>query len=432
MDGMHAAALRALDIARKDSDPAARRVHGIHPYPGMLARHIPRAVLGGRWPGIKPDPSKSVLDPFCGAGTVLLEAQIGGLPTIGWDSNPLACLISRVKTQHVDHSCVSAALTRVVNRAARAKDVSPPDVVNVDYWYSERARDGLSRLAIAVNSMRPGSESDLFRLALSRTAMQLSLANPRFPVPVRLRLEHYREGSDVHRQLYRHLQAALTEDPIRRFEFNVLEMTEVLRLSDSRRSIPRDNATVVEHDVREPSNSIGFANIVMTSPPYPGAQKYSRFSSLSLGWLGLARRKDLRRLEDRLIGREHFPRADYGSALPSTGIGTADAVLGRVAKENRLRAHIGAIYLIEMRAALKYIVDATTNTADIVIVVAPSTFAGIAFDTPNYLAQIARDEGLEQLLSVHDTIRYRRLVTARRGGAEPIAEEHLLHFRRDK
>lgn len=429
---MHAAALRALDVARKDSDPAVRRVHGIHPYPGMLARHIPRAVLGGRWPGIKVDPSKTVLDPFCGAGTVLLEAQIGGLPAIGWDSNPLACLISRVKTQQVDHSCVRGALTRVVNRAAQTKDASPPDVVNVDYWYSARACDGLSRLATAVKSMRPGSESDLLRLALSKTAMQLSLANPRFPVPVRLRLEHYQEGSDVYRQLYRHLQAALTEDPIRRFEFNVLDMTEALTLGNSRRSIPRDSATVVEHDVREPSGSIACASIVMTSPPYPGAQKYSRFSSLSLGWLGLARRKDLRRLEDRLIGREHFPRAEYGSALPSTGIETADAVLGRVAKENRLRAHIGATFLLEMRTAMKYIVNATEGTADVLIVVAPSNFAGYTFDTPIYLAQIARDEGLQQLVSVKDTIRYRRLVTARRGGAEPIAEEHLLHFRRDK
>ncbi len=427
---MHDAALGALDASRKASNPAVRRAHSIHPYPGMLARHIPQAILGGHWPGIGLGPGKTIFDPFCGAGTVLLEAQIAGLPSVGWDSNPLACLISRVKTQRLAPSAVRAALARVVSSAVQANGVSLPDVVNVEYWYSERACEGLSRVANAVNSLRPGATNDLLRLALSKTAMQLSLANPRFPVPVKLRLEHYREGSNVHRQLQRHLAAALTEDPIKRFESNVENLTEALLAVRSKGSTKDSVASVLEHDARNPSEPIGSPDLVLTSPPYPGAQKYSRFSSLSLGWLGLAARRDLRGLEDRLIGREHFRKIDYDSAIPTTGVAPADALLTKVADVNRLRAYIGAMYLIEMREAMKYIVSILSPTADVVIVAAPGRFVGHTFDTPIYLSEIARDEGLRRILSVDDTIRYRRLVTARRNGATPIALERILHFRR--
>jgi DNA modification methylase len=40
-----------------------------------------------------------ILDPFCGSGTILLEAELMGLNGIGFDVNPISCLVSNVKTQ---------------------------------------------------------------------------------------------------------------------------------------------------------------------------------------------------------------------------------------------------------------------------------------------------------------------------------------------
>lgn len=39
-----------------------------------------------------------VLDPFCGAGTTLVAAKEKGLPSVGFDVNPISILVSRVKT----------------------------------------------------------------------------------------------------------------------------------------------------------------------------------------------------------------------------------------------------------------------------------------------------------------------------------------------
>ena len=67
--------------------------HPIHPYPAMM---IPQ--VAGRLIDIYAKPKAVVLDPFCGSGSVLLEALIRGYDSYGIDINPLSLLISKVKT----------------------------------------------------------------------------------------------------------------------------------------------------------------------------------------------------------------------------------------------------------------------------------------------------------------------------------------------
>src|SRR5437763_1215443 len=69
--------------------------HLIHPFPVKLLVHIPYFFLAN---SIVSYPGDTVLDPFCGSGTVLLEALLADRCAIGADVNPLARLISKVKT----------------------------------------------------------------------------------------------------------------------------------------------------------------------------------------------------------------------------------------------------------------------------------------------------------------------------------------------
>ena len=43
--------------------------------------------------------NKIILDPFCGSGSTLLEAKRMGMDSMGFEVNPFACLLSRVKTR---------------------------------------------------------------------------------------------------------------------------------------------------------------------------------------------------------------------------------------------------------------------------------------------------------------------------------------------
>ena len=66
-----------------------------------------------------------VVDPFCGSGVVLHEAQKLGYTAYGFDINPTACLISRVLTSPPDPYKFSSTINSIL------EDIS--DKVNESY-----------------------------------------------------------------------------------------------------------------------------------------------------------------------------------------------------------------------------------------------------------------------------------------------------------
>lgn len=72
--------------------------HWIYPYKGKFHPQMIRALMNI----IKIKSGETILDPFVGSGTAILEAQILGVNGIGIDISPLCVLISKVKTESVD------------------------------------------------------------------------------------------------------------------------------------------------------------------------------------------------------------------------------------------------------------------------------------------------------------------------------------------
>ncbi|MCK5640973.1 MAG: hypothetical protein KAJ19_09260, partial [Gammaproteobacteria bacterium] len=64
----------------------------IHPYFGRVDPALAKLLVSAF-----SQPGDTVLDPFCGSGTVLHTAILSGRSAVGWDSSPLATLISSAK-----------------------------------------------------------------------------------------------------------------------------------------------------------------------------------------------------------------------------------------------------------------------------------------------------------------------------------------------
>ena len=58
----------------------------------------------------------TVLDPFCGSGTVLCERQELGLNVIGFDINPLAVLIATVQLEGIPADCAVKSINALNTR----------------------------------------------------------------------------------------------------------------------------------------------------------------------------------------------------------------------------------------------------------------------------------------------------------------------------
>src|SRR6185312_5076637 len=93
-------------------DPAAARAltHGFHSYAGRMHPSIARGGVAAF-----SAPGERVVDPFCGSGTVLVEAMAAGRAAFGVDASALAVAIARARTTLLGE----AGRERLVAEAAR-------------------------------------------------------------------------------------------------------------------------------------------------------------------------------------------------------------------------------------------------------------------------------------------------------------------------
>ena len=108
-------------------------LHRLHPYPAKFISEIPANLLDI----LHPKKLSTVLDPFCGSGTVLVESIDRGLNAIGIDLNPLATLITRVKTSPLPLNFLrvgKSVLASALKKYARG-DFEVPQIPRIDHWF---------------------------------------------------------------------------------------------------------------------------------------------------------------------------------------------------------------------------------------------------------------------------------------------------------
>ena len=81
--------VRALRAA--EDDDAFDLTHGFHVYLARMHPRIARELVAAYT-----EPGDVVLDPFCGSGTVLVEALVAGCRAQGVDLNPYALRVSEL------------------------------------------------------------------------------------------------------------------------------------------------------------------------------------------------------------------------------------------------------------------------------------------------------------------------------------------------
>lgn len=80
-----------ITLKKFDSVSNPNSMHGIYPYRGKISALDAESVIE------QLPKSGALLDPFCGSGTIIYEAQRHGLSAFGVDNNPLAIQIAKAK-----------------------------------------------------------------------------------------------------------------------------------------------------------------------------------------------------------------------------------------------------------------------------------------------------------------------------------------------
>lgn len=406
-----------------------RYTHMIHPYPAKLISHIPYFFLRSDFfcpnDGI-------VLDPFCGTGTVLLEANLSGRNAIGADANPLAVLISKVKTTYLLPETLINTLEHLMSQCKRSRYRVKEDTSSMQRWFSLSTIEHLGKLERFIGQIDDEHIRDFFTLCLSSVVKKVSFCDPRISVPVQLNPKRFANDSKQRIDVEAKLVALQNVDVFEKFETicraninRIMTIKDMVESGVCTQIISKDARRItqsLESEELLPKESV---DIIITSPPYAGAQKYIRSSRLNLYWLGIQDSLAIRRLQEKNIGREDYHKSEIYEV--KTGIEKADVILHELyAEGKRERSFIVGNYLLEMQTALEESFRVLKKGGYMVIVIGNNTVCGRPFDTQDYLTTYLCDKGMQLQFKLIDDIKSYGLMTKRNKTASRITSEWVL------
>lgn len=352
-------------------EPTKSYTQGFHSYPAMMIPQVARRLIE--------EYSKEgdvVLDPFCGSGSVLVEARLARRYSWGIDLNPLAVLIARVKTTPINPSVLYHEFDSLIDRIREMPEdeVALPDFFNLYFWFKEPVIKSLARIKAANDRIKTTEVREFFQVAFSEV----------------VRLSSNSRSHEF--KLYRYPQSKLENynpNPMSLFVEKVGVSIE--RMGDFYGACPTDTwSKVIQADstkfveVIKPDS----VDIVVTSPPYGDSRTtvaYGQFSRLSSQWLGLISEKTPN-LDNEMLGGKVDTRNDIGLTSPTLNI-----MMGHIFEKDAVRAKQVQSFYVDLYQGLKNIAEYLKVGGHACIVIGNRRVKGIQLSTDIITCEIAQD-----------------------------------------
>lgn len=258
--------------------------HGIHQYPAKFIPELPQKIIQECT-----KERNTILDPFCGSGTTLLEAALCGRKSIGVDSNPIAALVSKVKTQPLSKDeikqidSIIGELSKVGPSSLERKWV--PDDKNLSHWFQESVITELSWLKDYIERIQLDNLRNFLLCIFS--SIIVTVSNQESSTRYAAKEKNIKVGGVI-TSFLRKLKA---------------EKKGISLLSENRnaiRNVPKvinKDLTIID-DSDIPENSV---DIIITSPPYANSYDYYLYHKWRMVWLGY----DYHAVQEQEIGSRH-------------------------------------------------------------------------------------------------------------------------------
>lgn len=316
--------------------------HGLHSYPAMMIYPISRKIIQIMKKVIS---INSLLDPFTGSGTVLVEGVLAGIKNIyGQDLNPLSQLLTSVKIKSLDIESLNVNYEKLqsiinskyikyieiiksinehfsvdckINLTAKEGwgnkapeylkkyykekniDLSVPNFKNIGYWFKPSVIIELQIIKDMIKEIEDLDSQNFFWVAFSETIRLVSnKRNGEFKM-FRMNPEQVALfNPDVRKEFYIILQRNINK--MHRYSELCAEVNTVSNVK-----MVLGNSANLD---KIPDQSI---DLVITSPPYGDSKTtvaYGEYSRLSLQWLDLFNLtdKDILSIDKRLVGGEKY------------------------------------------------------------------------------------------------------------------------------
>ena len=237
--------------------------HKMHPYPAMLHPLLVDYL-------IEKNAKKGdiIFDPFCGSGVTLLQSSVNGHSSVGFDINPLALLIAKVKTSKYNIKKLKEEFNDFRNSVIKNKKIDVPNIKNIDYWYTKDVIEDLGRARLVLKN-KEYEYKDFFIVNFAFVCRNQSLTRNGEFKRYRVKEEKIKTFENkVFEKLFEHIES----------------MIDIFSKSD----IPKKEAyPTLANSEKIISSKIKY-DLVITSPPYGDSRTtvaYGEYSSFGSEWV---------------------------------------------------------------------------------------------------------------------------------------------------
>ncbi len=355
--------------------------HGIHKFPAKFFPELPRYLIRKY-----SEPGEYVLDPMCGSGTTILEAMLNKRIGIGIDIDPIALLITKVKTTPIASEPLETASKLLEQQAKKLDNASGynpviPEFHYRDKWFRSFVLRELGIIRDSILTIREHSHIshmdnivDFFQVIMSSIIRDVSNADPHCTRTVlRKKVRKKILPGDTLKKFSQRLTHQIDE---------MKKLSEILNESEYFHThLP--GGTALASELCDDS-----VDLAVTSPPYINAVDYPRTHQLEMYWLGLLGDGPLSKVKRRYIGTETVYKDEYRD-LQVSGYKTLDPVLEKIYKLDPRRAYIAYKFFDDMKNQLQEMIRILKPGSRYCVAIGNNLMRGVRVKSHEILAEIA-------------------------------------------
>jgi len=364
--------------------------HGYHRYPAKFLPDVVRKIIEDYARG-----SNLIADLFAGCGTTLVEAKVHGISSVGTDINPVAQLITKVKTTALSPIALQQAYDALVKLFDEYSECDYAGIQKhdrIDYWFTQPQKAKIAFLYDKIFHLDVNDDiKDFFYVCISHILKNCSWWLQTSTKPQK---DKEKKPEDPFEEFCRHCKKMIGWN-----EKFYNELNEKGRLDTP--------CEIHLEDARHTSIQAGSINAIITSPPYVTSYEYADIHQLTAYWMEYM--SDIQEFRKKFIGSSY----SGNTSLTVSDSKQAQKIVNALAEKSMHIARDVAQYFNDMQEVAKEMSRVLAPNGYACIVIGNTKIKEVQIKSAEVFFEFLRNAGLRKVNVIKRSIPYKLMPTLR-------------------
>ena len=364
--------------------------HGYHRYPAKFLPDVVRKIIEDY-----AQDSIRIADLFAGCGTTLVEAKVHGIASVGTDINPVAQLITKVKTTPLAPDDLQLAYNDLVALFDEYNEADYADIKKherIDYWFTPSQKAKIAFLYDKIyNSVICEDIKDFFYVCISHILKNCSWWLQSGTKPQR---DMGKKPEDPFDEFCRHCK--------RMIEWNRKFYEELCQ-----KGLLNTSCEILLEDARHTSIPTGSINAIITSPPYVTSYEYADIHQLTAYWMEYI--SDIHEFRKKFIGSSY----SGNDSLIVSYSKQAQKIVNDLSGKSKHIARDVAQYFNDMQEVAKEMTRVLAPNGHACIVIGNTKIKDVQIKSAEVFFEFLRNAGLHKVKIITRSIPHKLMPTLR-------------------